>query len=500
MKIPSIHEVNKTLKTMYPEQNLFIEQAPLKYLRGKLNTVWVNVICSKHGPCPKPKRWLDIQYGKGSCQKCTSIRLGKERRLTNEEIKKRIAKNVKNFNLHITIKNISYPNIDLVCKLHGEYTTTIDKAINRSQLCPECGFGRCSTANMTSIDDKRQKFLKRYPDSSLKILSQLPKNKLEIWCNDCDYIFEAKWGNIYSGGTGCPNCIEAGQIGYNKPYTVKEITEKLAEQGLTLLGQYVGTHTKCKIECENCGTRKLIKPNEVFFGKGSFSCKCTQSIPNYCRDLIACDLRLTDRLLIKECREFDYFIPDIVLPSLRIIVEVKYGESCFGKKDGSKHERDRNAHVCKQYRCYKKTGYRIIYLIVAFKDDLRSKPLFLDDCEHYDIETLEKFELAGLSAIKKKTIETLTALYETPVTVRGINFFDNPEYRYFREKLFSYLNENDHVYPAQGKIPQLFGVSSRYIDRALGLGRKVNNRHRIKILKEVFGIKARAERKFYKSQ
>lgn len=221
------------------------------------------------------------------------------------------------------------------------------------------------------------------------------------------------------------------------------------------------------------------------------ACKCTRSIPDFCRDLIASDVLRYDKNAKIEDRSFvDTYsiIPDLFSKLYNFIIEVKYGNSCFGKPDGPIMKKKRFEQTLKQSSTYKTLDIKVVYIIVASKKNIEFVPDYLNSFEHYFIEDLKKFSFSGFK-LRIETIEKLNQLYYSPVLVKDANIIDLPVYEVIRKKLFNLIEELGGYFPSQKDIYERVGVSIKAVDRAFGLGRNPTMKNRFDVLEKLYNIK-----------
>jgi len=85
----------------------------------------------------------------------------------------------------------------------------------------------------------------------------------------CGNVWKARPGNVLCG-KGCPKCGKASAL-KKKRLPVEIVRQRLANRGITLLGEYVNSQTKTQFRCENGHTWETT-PNSVMGGRGCPHC------------------------------------------------------------------------------------------------------------------------------------------------------------------------------------------------------------------------------------
>lgn len=110
----------------------------------------------------------------------------------------------------------------------------------------------------------------RLADRGIVMLDEYVRQtvKARFKCS-CGNAWEARPNNILSG-KGCPEC---GRVSFSKKMRLSEETvrERLANRGITLLGEYVHSQTGTKFRCQKGHTWKTT-PNSVMQGRGCPLC------------------------------------------------------------------------------------------------------------------------------------------------------------------------------------------------------------------------------------
>ena len=97
--------------------------------------------------------------------------------------------------------------------------------------------------------------------------------KIEVKSTLCNHIWSAT-PNSLLGGSGCPICAN------NKRKSTSQFTNevKTINPEITILGEYVNSHTKILAKCNNCQNEFLITPNSLLNGHGCKNCNLIRGI------------------------------------------------------------------------------------------------------------------------------------------------------------------------------------------------------------------------------
>jgi hypothetical protein len=278
------------------------------------------------------------------------------------------------------------------------------------------------------------------------------------------------------------------------------ILGRLAEYGIDIVdkGDYKGTHHPTRFRCMRCNSIKLLKANQIFNNQG-ISCRCTRAIPDLCHDLISNHIiRLGYNIDTEYRLEDGKTNADIFVRDLNTIVEVKYGDSPFGRSNGTGQAKARYLHTKDQLERYLKSGYRTIYAIIADADKVQLPFKFPSSIEVVYLKGKERMEDHDLFR-DSTLISELSELYWRPYKVRDFQEVASLDKEKTRSILREYLVRNSSVYPNQRKISSALGISQRKMDNALGLGRHSSMQERIDACKYWFGIDVSTERRIYMS-
>ena len=271
-------------------------QAKLK--NDKKERLYVQIICEKHGKFPKLTR-LDLVFKRGgACRKCVNQTIQNYRRLKLDKAKEIILKKAKRIKQPIIdVVDLEYvkkkggrnrPYITILCEKHGDFKVSLDSILYTNyRLCPMCGRERGGKLRLISFYEKKRLYKEKYPNSSIEFIESSAKSRIKARCKNCNNSFIATWDSLYNRGTNCRKCAIKKRA-LNAMLPLHEIQKRIKPLGLRIEGTYNGTHHKCTIICQKCGEKKQLKPNTVLSHKG-MACKCTRSIPDFCRDLIASD-------------------------------------------------------------------------------------------------------------------------------------------------------------------------------------------------------------------
>ena len=247
-----------------------------------------------------------------------------------------------------------------------------------------------------------------------------------------------------------------------------------------------------------CNSIKLLKANQIFNNRG-MSCKCTRAIPDLCHDLISNHLiRLGHDVRTEYKLQDGKTNADIYLRNLNTIVEVKYGDSPFGRSNGTGQAKGRYLHTKDQLDRYLKAGYKTIYVIIADESKILLPFEFPSSIDVVYLKGKNRMEDHKLFN-NRTMISELSDLYWRPYKVRDFPETASLDKEKTRNALREYLVRHNFVYPNQRTILVELGISQRKMDNALGLGRYSSMQARIDACRHWFGINALTERNMYMS-
>jgi len=492
---PTIKEAQAIINARIPEgepHKRVIEV--MREARGRDSPrVWVKIVCVEHHKLSHEGHIIRLNDKKPpACVTCGAIRGAEKLKRSISTIEAAIKKSALRRQLPVTLVKISddRKTLTLKCQRHGEYDKPTKLVVNRGQLCTKCvdQAGKNNPAYIP-IEEKRRKFIKRYPNSKCKILRQIKASskqfKVVCECADCQKDFVSDWHSIY--GKGRETCTKCSRLRLSKSMIkpLEEVVIELREINLSMVNEtdYINSKEPIDIVCQNCKTQKNINLNRTF--NRGFPCSCTLSIPNLCHTLIFDDvISMYDDA--KSNYNFGNFIADIWVPSSKHIIEIKFGDLPFGLPDEKNSlSYDRYLKTQQQLKNYVSLNYKISYLIVGEETALRFVPDFPQSVKVTYLNELKTDDFFS-HFIRRETIQRLTDLYRRPYTVRGMLPYDSIAKKIIRQKLQDFLCQNGLMLPTPKKAKAFIGVGQRQIDGALGLGRLIKQSDRVDACKYWF--------------
>ena len=198
--------------------------------------------------------------------------MGKKTR-TTESFKaelKEINNNVEVLGEYITTN----AKIQCKCKICGTEWSPIPKTLLKGIGCPECGKNKCANSNRKTLDKLKEELSIKCPN--IEYYSGEYKNtdsNLFFRCKLCGEIWETTPHSVLRGGTGCLKCsykLRGKQATKTHEQFIKEIS--IINPNITILGQYVNTHSKIKYRCLKCGNIQYALPGHLLQGHGCGKC------------------------------------------------------------------------------------------------------------------------------------------------------------------------------------------------------------------------------------
>ena len=495
-RIPSQSELQELLdKKNHGGVRQLVEEEPKRYSRGaeKTNRIWVRLRCTEHGIYPTETRLDTIIKSGTKCKQCAFERGASLRRRPYQQVEDAVKKWAQERMFPVRLLGLSddHKTAFLECEIHGEKIRRTGKVVDKGQLCDECvdQSGK-NSPNHIPFEMKKKMYKERYNPPPLELTKE---NEEGVWyiCPICKKSFPASWSNIYNqGNKTCRLCS----------YKIKEhldvniIGERLNKLGIRIVdnNDYEGTHYKTEFQCTFCGYKKATKANTIF-NLGGMPCNCTKSIPDRCHDLIANHLIRNGNEVICEFRLNDgKTYADIFVKNLNTIIEVKYGDTPFGRSNSHGHAKARYEHTQDQLERYRTTNYKIIYMIVGDSKKVELQFPFPPEVTVLYLDTMSKNNLLA----DKDLLSQLSDLYNEPYKVKGLEI-KSLDKENTRETLRNYLLENNLIYPSQKQIKSLLGMSNRKVNNALGLGRHATLKESIEACQYWFNLKVNSHRKKY---
>lgn len=508
-RIPTKEEVQISIDENSSEPRQIIISNPTRYAKGKEKTsrIWVEVKCSKHGPYTTPIRLDTLLKIKNRCYECGVKRRVDKRTRSEDEIKKSVKKWSKERNFPVNFVGVSNDRKTtfLQCDLHGRKEKSTGKVVDRGQLCEECA-AELPAGGHYSFEEKLSLYMKKYNPPLVIPLREGPRKykngkikprDIFYQCLHCNREFPTSWTNIYHNGIkGCSACL--AEIRGKKQVTdIEEIQKKLKVRNIEIFNikEYKGTHYPLDLVCTKCKTKKKLKINTVLTSKAGMSCKCTRAIPNICHDYIFNHLfDLYPDAITRKFFKNKKIEADIFIPSLNTIIEVKYGDSPFGRENANGQARKRYEHIIKQAENYLELNCDVIYLIIAEAKNIELIPNLIKKFEYYSLDDVASLKKRPLN-FTDKLLKELFSLYQTPFVIRSKDIIENKEKALIREKLKKFLKSNNLIYPSQKYIKKQVGYSQKKVDSALWIKRDSKMKDRIAACHFWFGLKVTAIRK-----
>jgi len=128
--------------------------------------------------------------------------------------------------------------------------------------CPKCGSISAANKKRLTVDDVRNRLAGRGIDMVGEYVNSQTKTLFK--CNE-DHTWETT-PNSVMGGRGCPHCYEK-----NLPLTKDIVSARIADRGITLLGDYMGAHVSTLFQCSEGHTWEA-RPNNIIQGKNCPHC------------------------------------------------------------------------------------------------------------------------------------------------------------------------------------------------------------------------------------
>ena len=110
----------------------------------------------------------------------------------------------------------------------------------------------------------------RIADRGIVMLDEYVRQtvKARFQC-DCGYVWAARPNNVLSG-KGCPKCGKLAQAKKMR-LSVETVRQRLADRNISLIGEYVDTQTKALFKCSHGHTWEAV-PSSVMSGRGCPHC------------------------------------------------------------------------------------------------------------------------------------------------------------------------------------------------------------------------------------
>lgn len=248
----------------------------LKYVNSLTPVV---IICRTHGKFEQaPNKFLHS----GGCPKCARQKRHASRRLSVEEIKKRVSK-THGESISVDLKN--YKNtrqkIEAECKVHGTFETSVANLI-AGRGCFECSKLKSGLARRSDTRTwiKKAKLVHGTRYDYSKVNYTTVQEKVEIICKQHGP-FYCRAGNHIHSKRGCPKCAKTGPKTNHRTPTRARVSEKEFLQRLKKSRpeinvneaklQYKNMATKVVVQCPKHGDFKAT-PSNLLNGRGCRRC------------------------------------------------------------------------------------------------------------------------------------------------------------------------------------------------------------------------------------
>jgi len=145
---------------------------------------------------------------------------------------------------------------------HGHIWAARPNNVLFGKGCPTCS--NISTANRMrlSADTVRDRLASRGISLVGKYINS--QTKAQFQCNE-GHIWATTPSSVM-GGRGCPHCYEK-----NLPLTKEIVNARIADRGITLLGEYMGAHASTLFQCSDGHTWEA-RPGNIMQGKNCPHC------------------------------------------------------------------------------------------------------------------------------------------------------------------------------------------------------------------------------------
>ena len=142
----------------------------------------------------------------------------------------------------------------------------------RGRRCPKCaGLMRKTTKQF------KQEVYEQVGDEYVVLGNYVNKEtKIKIKHNKCGHVWEVKPGNFLNNKTRCPKCFGVAYHKTKNTNIFKKEVKQLTGNEYTVLGEYMGTHTKILIKHNSCGNKYFVTPNKFLLGNRCPKCKTSK--------------------------------------------------------------------------------------------------------------------------------------------------------------------------------------------------------------------------------
>lgn len=233
----------------------------VKYVTAKTN---VELRCIKHDLWFQAQPYIH-RAGDGSCPLCMREKLGQYHRLSLEDFIQRssiLHDNKYTYDKVDTFKN-AHTDVVITCKLHGDFTQSVNNHLYNGFGCPTCGYISISNNSRLEQEDVLERFRAKHGDKYCysEVVYNGYYEPIKIFCKEHNNWFYQKAGDHFTG-TGCKLCIDKGYSRDKAGYLyINKVGNNVALK--------VGITNVCPIERAKVLTRKSpthhIEPLYYFY-------------------------------------------------------------------------------------------------------------------------------------------------------------------------------------------------------------------------------------------
>lgn len=271
-------------------------------------------------------------------------------------------------------KELDYEALEVVCKVHGKYTTKA-RLINRGNGCLKCAGverGKRRRFTLESVKDAAEILGLKLVSPSF--VSESGPQILKFACNihgefEQDHL-------VIIRGRGCPRCgHESG--GAKNTKSTCEFKDEVAHTGYELVSEYVNSSTKIQMKCQIHGVFEIL-PSDLLGGHKCQKCSLSYSGPQselygFVKGLCP-DAVVNTRIVIRPMEL------DIYIPSLSLAIEY------CGLYWHSEEKKGKKYHLEKLKKC-NASGIR---LITVFEDEWLKRK---DQVKNFILSSLGKNDI-----------------------------------------------------------------------------------------------------------
>lgn len=167
--------------------------------------------------------------------------------------------------------------VNIICKIHGVFGIRPDSHLN-GQGCKCCGVEIRSKNATKSFESFVMDARKIHKNDYAYLFYKNRKEKMEIKCNKCNFVFFQTPYNHLSNNQGCPKC--AGNQKSNTNEFIQKSKKIHNNKYDYSLVKYENCSKKVNINCNICGSGFHQTPNTHLLGHGCPHCSKTYPIGN----------------------------------------------------------------------------------------------------------------------------------------------------------------------------------------------------------------------------